>query len=93
MPSSFDDYARAVEASRGSEFADEVRRVADEFALSWQLRERRLSLGLTQAGLASKTGIPQSEISRIESGAANPTLNTVTTLSDALGVRLALSDL
>ncbi len=40
---------------------------------------------MTQKQLEKVTGIPQSEISRIESGHANPTLATLRTLVRALG--------
>lgn len=47
-----------------------------------KLRRRRQ---ITQKQLERVTGIPQSEISRIESGHANPTLATLRTLVRALG--------
>lgn len=88
--SSFGKFAERAASERGPDFADKVRDAEREFALSWQLRERRLELGLTQSALAQQAGVPQSEISRIESGAANPTLATVQSISEALGVRFAL---
>ena len=45
-----------------------------------QIAEKRRDLGLTQKELAEKTGIDQAAISRIESGRANPTLNTLDAL-------------
>lgn len=92
MPSSFDQYASRVEERRGARFAERVKEAEEEFGLSWQLRARRLELGLTQAALAERCGLPQSEISRIESGGANPTLATVMALSASLGVRVELTE-
>lgn len=44
--------------------------------------------GMTQAQLAEKTGIPQSAIARIETGKANPTVDTLLRLAEALRLRL-----
>ncbi len=92
MPTSFDRYASRVEERRGARFAERVKEAEEEFGLSWQLRERRLELGLTQVALAERSGVPQADISRIESGAANPTIATVMALSASLGVRVGLAE-
>lgn len=44
--------------------------------------------GMTQRELAEKTGIDQAAISRIESGRANPTLNTLEALVEGVGSSL-----
>lgn len=49
-----------------------------------RLKEKRLALGLTQAELYEQTGITASYISVIERGEANPTLEMVEKLSDAV---------
>jgi transcriptional regulator with XRE-family HTH domain len=54
------------------------------------LAARRAELKLSQPRLAELSGIQQSEISRIETGAANPTLLTIVRLSQVLGLRVAL---
>jgi transcriptional regulator with XRE-family HTH domain len=41
---------------------------------------------LTQRQLAEKSGIPKSEISRIETGDANPTFATLSALAEPFGV-------
>lgn len=46
--------------------------------------------GLTERESASLTGIPQSTISEIESGLANPTLATLAELAHALGGRIGV---
>jgi transcriptional regulator with XRE-family HTH domain len=51
------------------------------------LRKRR---GLTQRQLSARTGIQQSEISRIEGGRANPTAATLAALARALGGELRI---
>jgi transcriptional regulator with XRE-family HTH domain len=46
---------------------------------------------MTQPELAKASGIQQAEISRIETGRANPTIDTVTRLTRALGTHLTLA--
>ncbi len=49
-----------------------------------ELRVSRKSAGLTQAQLADKSGVTQSEISRIEKGRYSPRLSTLFSLARAL---------
>jgi ribosome-binding protein aMBF1 (putative translation factor) len=60
------------------------------FDLIGQLIARRLHAGLTQEQLANRSGIHQSEISKIERGRINPTKETLDALAAALGAHLAL---
>jgi transcriptional regulator with XRE-family HTH domain len=55
------------------------------------LREARLRHGLSQAQLARRAGTSQAAISRIERGLVSPRVETLTTLLDKLGERLALT--
>lgn len=52
------------------------------------LRYARVKAGLTQRQLAAKTGVPQSTIGRIESGAVDPRMGTLTMLLRACGYDL-----
>jgi transcriptional regulator with XRE-family HTH domain len=52
------------------------------------LRWARRRAGLTQRQLAEKTGVPQSTIGRIESGATDPRLSTLRRLLRACGFDL-----
>jgi|GEM_PF-283781 len=56
--------------------------------LASQVLALRRELGLTQAQLAQKSGIGQSEISRLERGRIVPTILTVDRVASALGARL-----
>lgn len=47
--------------------------------------------GLSQKRLAELTGIDQSDISRIERGAANPSVSTLERIAGAMGGRLEIS--
>ena len=64
-----------------------VEAVADIVAKYVQKREE---LGITQASLASITGIKQSAISRLESFRAVPQLDTILKLLKPLGLSLAI---
>ena len=57
-------------------------------AVGHRVRRLRLGLGLTQDVLAERCGIYRTYLSRIEAGAANPTLVVMGALAAALNVRL-----
>lgn len=62
---------------------------------AWSLHDRlvaaRRARGLTQAGLAELSGLPQPQISKLEKGhIADPSLSSMIALSDALGVSIPL---
>ena len=48
-------------------------------------------VGLTQSQLAAATGINQSDISRIERGIGNPSINTLSRIAKALDAELIIS--
>ncbi|AKG00189.1 helix-turn-helix domain-containing protein [Pseudomonas aeruginosa] len=54
-----------------------------------RIRELRLASGLNQEAFADKCGFARTYMSRIETGGANPSLDAIKTLADALGVELA----
>ena len=62
--------------------AARIRRV-----LARNVRRLREAKGLSQGALAADAGIYQELISRIENGAANPELDTLDRIADALGVK------
>lgn len=53
------------------------------------LRKFRHAKGLSQRGLYSLCGIDNAMICRMENGEVNVTLNTLSTLADALGVTVS----
>jgi XRE family aerobic/anaerobic benzoate catabolism transcriptional regulator len=57
--------------------------------LGANVREARQRAGLTQAELAQRAGLAQPAISLIEPGQANPTVQTLQQIADALGCALA----
>ena len=62
-----------------------------EFKLAALLMERRLQQQLTQKELAERVGTKQSAISRLESGAYNPSWSFLHKVADALDARLKIS--
>lgn len=55
------------------------------------LRNARTSAGLTQAQLARRLGVGQPVVARLESGSANPTVETLDRALHATGCRLTLA--
>ena len=93
--SRFDEFLKRVEAeaeAEGPQAVAELEAFRDHYRLARELARRRQSLSWTQLHLAEVSGVPQSEISRIERGRANPTLMTVSRLSRALGVQLCVQE-
>ena len=93
MRTSFDDFIQELEAearAAGPEAIAELEAFRLHFSLARQLAERRRSQKLTQEQLATRSGIDQAEISRIERGQANPTATTLGALTRALGVDVRL---
>jgi DNA-binding XRE family transcriptional regulator len=70
----------------------ELEQFREEFGLASQIIQSRRAGKLSQRQLAKLSGVPQSEISRIETGASNPTYATITALLRPLGKRVQLVD-
>lgn len=89
----FSDFMRELEEETRREGPDaiaEAEAFRAHFRLARELAERRQMLGLTQRELARRSGVQQSEISRIEQGDANPTFQTIHVLARALGAEFCL---
>ncbi len=54
-----------------------------------RVRELRLALGMNQEAFADKCGFARTYMSRIETGGANPSINAIKVLADALGVSIS----
>ncbi len=65
--------------------------LSDEFALIDTLISMREKSGLTQVEVAERMGTKAPNISRIESGKANPSLKTLINYARACGFKLDLS--
>ena len=55
-----------------------------------RIRELRLATGMTQEAFADRCGFARTYMSRIETGGANPSLDAIQTLADALKVDLSV---
>jgi DNA-binding XRE family transcriptional regulator len=91
LVSGFDELHREIEQEAqadGPQAVAELRALERYYGLWAELIELRRRRAMTQAQLARASGIPQSEISRIERGGANPTLATLQALVDALSGEL-----
>ena len=50
----------------------------------------RKESGLTQKELATRTGVDQADISKLENGSRNPSLNLLKRLADGMGMVLRI---
>ncbi|MDR1088617.1 MAG: helix-turn-helix transcriptional regulator [Coriobacteriales bacterium] len=87
-----DDLDRFLEEQLNNrEFAEEWERAKPEFEVMKLLVKARSEMGMTQSELSRRTGIKQPNISRLESGACSPTLDTLSALARGLGKKLKVS--
>ena len=61
-----------------------------EFSVIQAMIDARKSTGLTQKQLSEKTGISQADISKLESGNANPSLRTLQRLATGMGMKVKI---
>lgn len=78
------------EQLKNEEFKREYDALEPEFSIIQALLDARKTAGLTQKDLAERTGIAQSDISKLENGNANPSLRTLQRLACGMGMRLKL---
>lgn len=62
--------------------------LASEFNLARKLIAARAAAGLSQAEVAERMGTKQSEVSRIEGGRQNITVEKLSQFAEAVGVKL-----
>ena len=72
------------------EFRKEWDALEPEFAIVQALIDTRKTAGLTQKQLSERTGIAQSDISKLENGDGNPSLKTLKRLAYAMDMKLKL---
>lgn len=75
---------------KDEEFRKEYETIQPEIDIIKALVDARNSLNLTQKELAERTGINQADISKIENGTRNPSLNLLKRLSDGMGMTLKI---
>ena len=79
-----------AEFMQNPEFKAEWDALEPEFQIIRGIIEGRQINDLTQEQLAEATGINQANISRLENGTANPSLNTLKRLAAGMGMKLKL---
>ena len=87
--SDFQDYLN--EKLKDPEFKAEWERIQPEYEIMRSLIDARIKLNLTQKELAERSGVRQSNISRIENGTASPRVATLQALAVGMGKRLHIS--
>lgn len=87
-----DDFEKSL-ASRlqNPEFKEEWDSSQLEYQIQSELIKARSESKMTQSELATKSGVRQSNISRIENGNALPKLDTLAALASAMGKKLKIS--
>ena len=73
------------------EFKAEYERTRPDFEIMHALVDARISQNLTQKELVEKSGVRQSNISRIENGTCSPTIATLEALATGMGKKLIVS--
>lgn len=72
------------------EIKEEYEALEPEFNIIQAMIDARKEQNLTQKELSERTGITQADISRIENGTRNPSLEMLKRLAKGMGMRLKL---
>jgi ribosome-binding protein aMBF1 (putative translation factor) len=94
-PVAFDPKGYAVKRRKADpKFAKAYNALDDEFAALAALLKARTAAGLTQAEIASRMGVSQPVVARIEASLGkkdhSPSLNTLRRYADACGMKLVI---
>ena len=84
----FDDFLK--EELKDPELRAEYEALEPEFTIVQAMIDARKKSGLSQKQLSEKTGIAQSDISKLENGSANPSIRTLQRLAEGMGMRLRI---
>lgn len=82
----FDDFLETQ--LQDEEFRKEYEGMQPEFDVIKAMVAARTSQNLTQKELAERTGIHQADISKLENGTRNPSLNLLKRLAEGMGMVL-----
>ncbi|WP_419024821.1 helix-turn-helix domain-containing protein [Emergencia sp.] len=72
------------------DFKEEYDNLEAEYQIIKAIIDARLELNLTQQELSAKTGIKQSNLSRIENGNCSPTVHTLSKIARGLDKQLVI---
>lgn len=71
-------------------FRKEYENLQPEFDVIRAIVDARTSQNLTQKELAERTGINQADISKLENGTRNPSINLLKRLAEGMGMALKI---
>lgn len=78
------------EQMKNPEFVKEYNSIQPEMDVIRAMVDARTSQNLTQKQLAERTGINQADISKLENGTRNPSINLLKRLADGMGMALKI---
>ena len=78
------------EQLKNPEFVKEYEAIQPEMNIIRAMVDARISQNLTQKELAERTGINQADISKLENGTRNPTINLLKRLADGMDMVLKI---
>ena len=78
------------EQLKDEEFRKEYEAMQPEMDVIRAIVDARTSQNLTQKELAERTGINQADISKLENGTRNPSVNLLKRLADGMGMALRI---
>jgi len=78
------------EQLKDEEFRKEYEAIQPEMDVIRAIVDARTSQNLTQKELAERTGINQADISKLENGTRNPSVNLLKRLAEGMGMTLRI---
>ncbi|MBO4921947.1 MAG: helix-turn-helix transcriptional regulator [Lachnospiraceae bacterium] len=79
-----------AEQMKNDDFREEYQAIQPEMDVIRAIVDARTSKNLTQKELAELTGINQADISKLENGTRNPSVNLLKRLADGMGMALKI---
>ena len=84
----FEEYKK--QQMKDPEFVKEYEAIQPEMDVIRAIVNTRTSQNLTQSELAKRTGINQADISKLENGTRNPSINLLKRLAEGMGMNLKI---
>ena len=78
------------ELMQDPKFVKEYEAIQPEVNITRAILDARINAGMTQMELSQKSGISQADISRLEKGTRNPSLNLLKRLAEAMDSTLSI---
>lgn len=78
------------EEMKNDEFRKEYEAIQPELDVIRAMVDAKNSVNMTQKELSERTGISQADISKIENGTRNPSLNLLKRLAEGMGMTLKI---